>query len=170
MAKAMTTAALVKLARKGGALHAKVIPSSKVFTAAWVRLKCRYGCGGYGSSLMCPPHSPTPDETRRVLDDYEKVLLVHSRDGHALKDLVVDLEREAFLGGYYKALAFGNGPCHLCPECAFDEGCRHADRARPCMEASGIDVFKTARAAGYPIEVVRDRGDEANFYAIVMLE
>ena len=34
--------------------------------------------------------------------------------------------------------------------------CMHPDKARPAMEAAGIDVFATARAAGLPIEVVRD--------------
>jgi len=38
------------------------------------------------------------------------------------------------------------------------------------MEASGIDVFATARNAGYPIEVVRDRDCDQNHYGIVMIE
>ena len=53
-------ASLRKQAVSLGALHAKAISTRKVFTGAWVRWKCRFGCDGYGSSLLCPPHSPTP--------------------------------------------------------------------------------------------------------------
>ncbi|HID55545.1 TPA: hypothetical protein EYP37_03380, partial [Candidatus Poribacteria bacterium] len=39
----------------------------------------------------------------------------------------------------------------------FEEpGCRHPRQARPSMEACGIDVYRTAKTAGFPIEVVRD--------------
>ncbi len=32
-------------------------------------VKCKYGCGAYGTRLTCPPYSPTPDETRRMLSE-----------------------------------------------------------------------------------------------------
>jgi hypothetical protein len=38
------------------------------------------------------------------------------------------------------------------------------------MEASGIDVFATARAAGLPIEVVQSEQCPQNYYALVMVE
>jgi len=38
------------------------------------------------------------------------------------------------------------------------------------MEACGIDVYATARAAGYPIEVVKNRKCEENYYGIVLIE
>jgi hypothetical protein len=38
------------------------------------------------------------------------------------------------------------------------------------MEAAGIDVFATARAAGLPIEVVRDEKCPQNYYALVLVE
>jgi predicted metal-binding protein len=82
---------------------------------------------------------------------------------------VAPLEREIFLAGFYKALGFGSGPCRGCPECNFD-GCRHPEDARPSMEACGIDVFATVRANGCPIEVVRDEGDEQNYYGLVLID
>jgi len=48
--------------------------------------------------------------------------------------------------------------------------CKHADKARPAMEAAGIDVFATARAAGLPIEVVRFEERPQNYYALVLVE
>jgi hypothetical protein len=38
------------------------------------------------------------------------------------------------------------------------------------MEACGIDVFATARANGFPIEVVRDYSCEQNRYGVVLIE
>ena len=38
------------------------------------------------------------------------------------------------------------------------------------MEACGIDVYATARANGYPIQVVRDRDEIPNRYGLVLIE
>ena len=153
-----------------GAAGAKMISSKRVFTAAWVRWKCRYGCDGYGSSRLCPPHSPTPEETRKVLDGYARAILIHAGPRMDVRRTIAALEREAFLAGFYKAFGFACGPCGLCEECAFDKGCRHAHLARPAMEACGIDVFRTARAAGFPIEVATDRSSPQNYYGLLLLE
>ncbi|MFQ6096657.1 MAG: DUF2284 domain-containing protein, partial [Armatimonadota bacterium] len=157
----------IRRAKALGAQGAKVISPNEVFCAEWVRLKCQFGCGGYGRSLMCPPHSPTPEQTRRVLDCYSSILIVHCKRWADVDEIVVTLEREMFLDGYYKALAYGAGPCNLCGTCDTETPCEHPDRARPAMEASGIDVFATARKAGYPIEVVRSRDDDENYFGLV---
>ena len=60
------------LAIEAGATHAKQIHPSSVVTAPWVRLKCQFGCPGYGKGHCCPPHTPTSDETRAILDCYQK--------------------------------------------------------------------------------------------------
>lgn len=60
-----------------GAAEAKVIKPSTVVTADWVGLKCPFGCDGYGSSLCCPPNSPTPEQTRRTLDGYQAAIFAH---------------------------------------------------------------------------------------------
>ena len=86
-----------------GALKAKLISPPTVVTGAWVGWKCRYGCGSYGSSLVCPPYTPTPEETRRTLDEYSTAVLFEAPDGQA-KEIAVKLEREVFLANYYKAL------------------------------------------------------------------
>ena len=152
-----------------GALEAKAIDPASIVTAAWVRLKCQYGCGGYGSSLCCPPYSPTPEETRKVLDCYQRAILVHCKPGVGVKKLVAVLEREVFLAGFYKAFALGSGPCSLCDECNL-ESCIHPYEARPSMEACGVDVYATARGNGYPIEVVKDESCDQNYYGVVLVD
>ena len=152
-----------------GARCAKVIRPADVVTGDWVRWKCQFGCGGFGSSRMCPPHTPTPEQTRRMLDGYSYgVLFEAPRD--ASKSIAARLEREVFLAGHYKALGLGAGPCPLCQTCAFDEGCRHAEEARPAMEACGIDVFATVRKHGFTIEVVRSRRDPQHYFGLVLIE
>ena len=154
---------------------AKVIEPRSIVTAEWVRLKCQYGCTGYGMSLCCPPHTPTPDITRRVVDAYEKAILLHRKlnTGEKSKDLTlraVRLERDIFLDGYYKAWSMGSGPCRLCKTCDPSGFCQHGFDARPSMEACGIDVFKTARDNGFPIQVVRSHSEERNGYGIILVE
>ena len=160
---------LASRARRLGALEAKIVSAPTVETAPWVRWKCRYGCGAYGSSLVCPPHSPAPEETRALLDSYETAVLFEAPRGEP-KRVAVALERELFLDGYYKALGLGAGPCRLCQECAYDEGCRHPYEARPAMEACGIDVFATVRKHGFTVEVVKDESDPQHYFGLVLVE
>jgi predicted metal-binding protein len=165
-------------ARELGALDAVVVsPPRQVFTATWVRLRCQYGCSEYGQCLTCPPHSPTPETTRKMLDEYQAAILLHGDNWESVRDIARGLERKVFLAGYYKAFAFVCGPCWLCKTCAVAgqkrgnvAKCTHPDLARPAMEAAGIDVFATARAAGLPIEVVRSENCQQNYYALVLVE
>ena len=53
-----------------GATDAKYVDPASVAIAHWVRYKCRYGCSGYGKSLCCPPHAPTPGETYEIVAEY----------------------------------------------------------------------------------------------------
>jgi predicted metal-binding protein len=155
-----------------GAKEAKVIPASTVKTASWVRYKCQFGCSGFGECLTCPPYSPTPEETQRIINFYKKAILLHTASGWKvdISKIVFRLEREAFLAGYYKALGMGAGPCRLCRTCRLKSGCRHLEEARPSMEACGIDVFSTVRSNGFKLETLDSFGCKANYYAIVFVE
>jgi len=154
---------------------AKTIDPQSIVTAEWVRMKCQFGCPGFGMGLCCPPYTPTPEVTRKVMDSYQKAILLHRRlkKGERIKafnEILVHLEIETFLDGYYKAWSMGSGPCRLCKECDLTGFCKHGYEARPSMEACGIDVFKTARDNGFPIEVVRTHGEERNIYGVILVE
>jgi predicted metal-binding protein len=163
----------VKKAVALGAREAKIVNTNTIVTGPWVRWKCKYGCDGYDSSLCCPPNTPDYRETRELVDSYEKALLAHFTESPGSKpaptDIVVNLERDIFLDGYYKAFAIGAGPCNLCKDCSM-KVCRHAEKARPSMESCGIDVFLTARNNGFKIEVVKDYSCPVNRYAMVLIE
>jgi predicted metal-binding protein len=154
---------------------AKVIAPHSVVTAEWVRMKCQFGCTGFGLSLCCPPHTPTPNVTRKVIDSYKKAILLHRKlkkgeRSKLLNQAMVRLEIEMFLDGYYKAWSMGSGPCRLCDKCDVTGPCIHGLEARPSMEACGIDVYKTARGNGYYIEVVKSREEERNNYALILVD
>ena len=104
-----------------------------------------------------------------MLDCYKRAVLFESPPGQA-KKLAATLERELFLAGFYKAFGMGAGPCRLCDECSFDEGCTHPRQARPSMEACGIDVFATARKHGFEIDVVRTRKDPQHYFGLVLVD
>jgi len=158
----------IKSAKDLGVKEAKIISSKSIVAAEWVRLKCQFGCDGYGRTLTCPPYSPTPEQTRGMISYYEYALLVHGDEYAGISNIVSRLEREIFLDGYYKAFGMGAGPCNLCDACP--KFCRHPERARPSMEACGIDVYSTVRANGFPIEVLKTNSWDRNYYGVVLIQ
>jgi predicted metal-binding protein len=70
-----------------------------------------------------------------------------------LETIIDRLEAVAFKRGFKYATAFSAGKCTLCETCAgVGNLCRNPYKARPSMEAMGIDVGETARKAGLPFE------------------
>ena len=165
-----------RMALEGGATTAKVIPAQKVVTADWVRLKCQYGCSGYGKRLGCPPRTPTPEETRRVIAEYRWAVIYVFDSNRTMRlrrkwvCLLADIERQAFLDGHYKAFGFGAGPCRLCADCNADGLCRHPETARPAMEACGMDVYATCRNAGISLEVVTSAEATPRYVNLLLIE
>ena len=169
------------LAVEAGATHAKQIHPSSVVTAPWVRLKCQFGCPGYGRGHCCPPHTPTHDQTRAILDCYHRAILFHvelpgkagkEKDYQKYLDTLVDLEGELFKDQYYRAFLFVAGPCRQCKKCGAVEGkpCASPWKARPSMEGCGIDVYQTARNNGFSIHTLRERTDSGNRYCLMMVD
>jgi len=168
----------VEKALSMGITRAKIIDSKTVTIGTWVRLKCQYGCGGYGECLTCPPYSPTPESTRKMLGEYTRGLLMQIEDiparkeakmSRTLKKIVVDLEREMFLDGYHKAFGMVSGPCRLCQKCNTKKGCKYPYLARPAMEACGIDVYQTARNNGFKLEVVKTEDACCSYISLILV-
>jgi len=157
--------------QKSLVLDARIISPSQVETAPWVRLKCQFGCGCYGQCLVCPPFTPTPEQMRKILDAYTRAILIHFDRQADVKATIAELEQDIFLRGAWKAFGLGAGPCYFCRECAVEEKqCRHPERARPSMEACGIDVFSTVKKFGLPIEVVRTTRQCPNYYGLILVD
>jgi predicted metal-binding protein len=165
-----------------GASDAVELSGGAVVTAEWVRLKCRYGGCSIGRCLTCPPFSPDPTQTRRLLDEYGRALLLrldvapadaagwlaHSR---RLAGIALDLERELFLSGSYRAFALAGGrPCDRDEPCGRPDECEVRGRVRPGPAGCGIDVFATAAHARWDLGVVRAAGDPYHLFALVLVD
>ena len=168
-----------ELALESGASDAVIIPAGEVIVDERVRLKCLVPrCLRAGETPNCPPNAPDLDLIRRALshfswavlfkcdveplEDYapgsgktkaekRRVLSFHRQSS----DVVYALERQAYKDGYHLAMGFGGGSCkdYLCQGmiCQFlDSGrCRFPHRARPAMEAMGIDVVSLINKVGW---------------------
>lgn len=177
------------------------IPAEKIAVREWTRFRCRFGCASYGTHFCCPPFVPSIVETRAMVAEYETAVLARfdtatfppGPDGLPLsqrevlgtvQQTIADLERAAFLAGYYRAFGMGGSPCTLCSTCAAQEmidtgttptaadaiRCRQKKVMRPSMEALGIDVFETVRSVGLSIEVLTGRDDPPIYFGLVLLE
>jgi len=160
-----------------GASQAEVIPANWVQVDERVRLKCYVPrCGNYGSSSYCPPHAPDPEFMRKAFSRFSWAVLFRSNvvpvedytdwnrySPHGLShgkkslEIVSKIELMAFADGYYLAVGFGSGGCKttLCGGMVcqmLDSGrCRFPLKARPSMEAVGIDVYGLATRVGWEI-------------------
>jgi predicted metal-binding protein len=175
-----------RLALELGASEAAIIPASAVSIDERVRLKCLVPrCLRAGETPNCPPFAPDLDLVRRALSRFSWAILIkcnvepleayvpgqgktkaeqrrtlsfHSQSGH----VVYGLEREAYKDGYHLAMGFGGGSCkdYLCKGniCQFlDSGrCRFPHRARPAMEAVGIDVIFLINKVGWKAYALLD--------------
>lgn len=163
-----------------GANDAAVLAPHQVVTAEWVRMKCLYGGCQVGRCLTCPPHSPTPAQTRTLLDEYATILFlrfhVHPERLETLAasrwvaGVALRLERELFLAGSYKAFAIAGGrPCSLEETCGRPEACDSRADLRPGPAGCGIDVFTTSRNAGWPLDVVSGPEQPYHRFAFVLV-
>jgi predicted metal-binding protein len=168
-----------ELALQSGASEVVCIPASDVIIDERVRLKCVIPrCIRAGETPNCPPYAPDLDLIRRALSRFSwailfkcnvgpveeyapgrgatkaeqrRVLSFHQKSG----EVVYALERQAYKDGYYLAMGLGGGSCkdYLCQGqiCQFlDSGrCRFPHRARPAMEAMGIDVVALINKVGW---------------------
>lgn len=159
----------IDLAVQLGAEDAKLMKAEQVVVKNWTHWKCRYGCPSYGKRLMCPPYTPSPEETRALLDEYEQALLFRYKPP-TTQTIAVELEKRIFLEGFYSAISFTSGGCRLCKECNIKDGlCIKPKEARPSMESCGISVFDTASNVGYNLKVLNSRDQEFFRYGLDLI-
>lgn len=147
------------------------ISPGDVITAPWAREKCRFGCERFGKGLQCPPSGMEHEQTRQLLDSYEKIFLLRGTPpGKTFHNALLSLEKTAFLQGKHKAFVMGAGPCTICPQCPEDNQCLFPHLARPSMEGSGIDVYETAANAGIELKPLKDKGQYVTYIGLLLVE
>lgn len=148
---------------------AVVIDTQTIVTAAWTIYKCKFGCSSYGKNRCCPPNTPTYKETKEMIDCYSRGILFRTHKIEEVTPLAVEVARELFLDGYYKAIAFGAGDCMKCKKCNL-EHCNFPKETVPSMEACGIDVFATVRNNGMEIHTLREKEEIPNFFGLILVD
>jgi predicted metal-binding protein len=173
---------LEALFEKHGVSDFKWIDPKTIVVAQWVRMKCFYGCSGYGTNATCPPEAPSVAECRSFFAEYKTAALFHfgkavrkPEDRHrwskGINQRLLKLEREVFLSGFQKAFLLPMDSCELCRECPGTRAeCIHPRLARPTPEALAVDVYATVRANGYPLAVLPDYSATMNRYAFLLVE
>jgi predicted metal-binding protein len=88
-----------------------------------------------------------------------------------LLELMGKLEKDASNMGYRFSAALSGGPCKLCERCVGQKTgspCRYPFKARPSMQALGVDVFQTAENAGMPPK--GPNGDGAYWTGLLLVD
>jgi predicted metal-binding protein len=161
----------VDVAKSLNMVSAKLISPQDIFFDIRAILKCRWGCEDFHrNSIRCDTRNTAYPERIEMVKSYNNILFVHSHDDRELSKAVLEIERSAFLDGYY--LAFAIRTCNLCKVCVVQQGksCPTPDKVRPCDQSFGIDVYKTARNLGLPCEVLLSKDDIQNRYGFVLLD
>jgi predicted metal-binding protein len=161
----------MELAKSLKAVDVRMISPQNIFFDIRAILKCRWGCEDFfQNSARCGTRDTTYQERVEMVKSYNNILLVHSNDARQLSATVLEIERAAFLDGYYFASAIRT--CNLCKVCATQQGkpCPTPEKVRPCDQSFGIDVYKTARNLGLPCEVLQGKNDIQNRYGFILID
>ena len=186
---------LTDLAVKKGAdkeLIRYISPDKIEIGGSWVGWKCQFGCSNYGNSLCCPPFIPSPEETGKLVKQYTHAVLIgfHGTSENIVEHVknmnrvIQKLEKIAFFKGFVKAIGFACSTCLFCSKCIIQEDfmrnipvniarryCRHKNKARPSLEAAGIDVFTTVHNAGLELEVIKENNlEKMRHFGLILLE
>ena len=140
---------LIQDALNLGCTKAKVVLIQTITMANWVKLHCQFGCSKYSKVLTCPPCTPDSEEMAEILNEYEKALLINASLDTNVQEVVVNLENSFKKKGYRKAFALGAKPCDLCNPCTVSTFCQYPEKARPTLQACGIDVQSTIDKNGW---------------------
>jgi len=172
-------------AEKYGIAEVLLISTEDICVAEWVQLKCKYGCKRFGRSWCCPPETPTPDQTRILLNGYRKGLLLcgSGKNTEFYKDNnqkrrrqvrvwkgTIAIERQLFLLGYYRAFALVAENCALCKDCLYPHDCKFPTDRRPSVESLSIDVFQTLKNVGKIFQISKSINEQHNYYSLILLE
>ena len=140
---------LIQEALDFGCAKAQVISTKAISLAHWVKLQCQFGCSNHGKLFTCPPFTPESEEMAEILEEYDQALLIYANHDTNVQEIVIHLETRFKQNGYQKAFALGAQPCKLCDPCTISTFCQYPEKARPTLQACGIDVNATVSNNGW---------------------
>ena len=162
----------IQIAKEMGAANVIKFGITDIVFDSRVILKCIFGCSDYGRNHTCP-YQKAPfsmDEYRKIFENYSWGIIIGCKDKKTSQHISYEIERLAFLDGYH--FSFSLSDCGLCKECSKVCGkeCNVPTKARPAFHSVGVDVFKTVHNLNLPLEVLKDKEQEANWYSAVFVE
>ncbi|WP_054871434.1 DUF2284 domain-containing protein [Caloranaerobacter sp. TR13] len=140
-------------------------------------------CEQYGANYMCPPYVGGIEEFKKKLKTYNVGFIVIVKDNvndpndmkefykpaYKLHEIMLELEEEVKKLGFENSYALIGGNCKLCKVCNAKLGikkCNYPNKARPSLEAMGIDVINTCKKIGINIEF---RKDEVTWVGLLLI-
>ena len=120
-------------------------------------LQLDYPISGELKELIRSKDSVTEIYKSQAFKNEYRVPLDRSRK--RLHEIVNKVEAKAYSMGFYFATGFIGGSCKLCAQCVSQqsgEPCHQPFKARPSIEAVGIDAFKTANNIGFELAPPKD--------------
>lgn len=144
-------------------------PKETIFEEC-VKMNCFY-CGRYGRNWRCPPNLPDIDYPK-MFSEYDEGLFVYFTFDVSDKDrfeyyrnesivvlhkTLLELEKWCYNHNRSTAISFGGGSCKLCKGGCGKERCNNPYMSRSPLEATGMNVLKTAAKFGVEIEFPTDQ-------------
>lgn len=129
-----------------------------------VRMNCFY-CGKYGNNWKCPPNLPDIDY-KRMFNEYDEGAFIsldfevnndqqyrqiREDSSVMLHKLLLDIEKWMWNHNRSNAISFGAGSCKLCRGGCGKEKCNNPYMSRSPLEATGVNVIKSAEKYGIDI-------------------
>ena len=140
-----------------------MIPSEAVFEEC-VKMNCFY-CGRYGRNWRCPPNLPDIDYVK-MFSEYDEGLFVsfsfdvkdkarfesvRTESSVTLHKTLLEMEKWLYNHNSATAISFIAGSCKLCKSGCGKERCNNPYMSRSPLEATGINIVKTARKFGIDV-------------------
>ena len=163
----MNTEELIRKIISLGALKASRVRDDQIVLSSSFRDACVQNyCGGYGKTWVCPPACGEIETLMERVRSYPEGILYQTvgryedsfdfesmaaaRRAHSAlsRKIEEDLQTDLPEGRFHLSV----GGCDLCTKCTWPEGqpCRFPGKALLSLEACGVDVYQTAKAAGLP--------------------
>lgn len=161
---------LLKKAVDLGAAAAKLIDTDRIVFDARSHLKCRFGCNRWGGYWTCPPNLNISQESfMDAFSRYSHAIIFKTADPKVGQDIGLAIEKDAMLS-HGCSFAFAMVLCVQCEECAFPDPCLYPHKARPTMDAFGVDIGKTIEPLGLKVEFDPEGKLLPAWYSLVLLD
>lgn len=135
-----------------------------------VKMNCFY-CGKYNRNWRCPPKLPNIDYKKMIsefdhgmfvilkydITDKTDFANIRTESSVVLHKLLLSLEKWLWNQNSTTALSFIGGSCKLCKGGCGKEHCNNPYMSRSPVEATGIQVIKSAAKYGIDIKFPTDK-------------